>query len=171
MKSWPIFLGIVVSAILTRVFIFGVYSISSGSMENTLIPGDKVLVNKLSFGPALPRSPLDIPLINFLHMRTSTTLNKDSVWWNYKRLQGYQVNCRGNVMVFLHPIWSGRPEENIIGKASFVCFSNGLTSFNWKRLQKTKARFRYSFWTFEPLFESGFNLAINQFRLNFDYST
>jgi signal peptidase I len=48
-------------AIILRVFVIEIYSIPGGSMEDTLLPGDKVLVNKLVYGTKLPASPYDIP--------------------------------------------------------------------------------------------------------------
>ncbi|MBW6537065.1 MAG: S26 family signal peptidase, partial [Mariniphaga sp.] len=44
------FAGVFIFAILFRVFFIEIYSIPSGSMEDTLLPGDKVLVNKLVYG-------------------------------------------------------------------------------------------------------------------------
>ncbi len=101
--------GVFVVVILVRIFFFGIYSISSGSMEDTLVPGDKVLVNKLSFGPELPRSPFEIPWINLLfYMNKEARAGMDSLWWGYNRLKGFSKNSRGDVMVFRHPIWGGR---------------------------------------------------------------
>lgn len=102
------FSGIVITTLLIRVFFFGIYAISSGSMENTLIPGDKILVNKLSFGPELPRSTFEIPLIGLLFSGNKHKINKKPALWDYVRLNGYSKNCRGDVMVFRHPIWGGR---------------------------------------------------------------
>jgi len=36
------------------VLVFGIYFIPSTSMQQTIIPGDVVWVNKLLYGPALP---------------------------------------------------------------------------------------------------------------------
>ncbi len=102
------FSGIILITICFRIFFFGIYAISSGSMENTLIPGDKILVNKLSFGPELPRSTSEIPWIGLLLYGNKRPSHKKHVLWGYKRLNGYTKNCRGNVMVFRHPIWGGR---------------------------------------------------------------
>ncbi|MGC9375905.1 MAG: S26 family signal peptidase, partial [Bacteroidales bacterium] len=41
-------------ALIIRVFILEIFSISSASMENTLYPGDRIVVNKLQYGPRLP---------------------------------------------------------------------------------------------------------------------
>ena len=103
------FTGIFIFAILFRLFFIEIYSIPSGSMEDTLLPGDKVLVNKLVYGPKLPASPYDIPWINLIwFLQAGAAANPDSVYWNYRRLPGFSAIKRGEVMVFPHPLWGGR---------------------------------------------------------------
>ncbi len=73
-------------------------------MENTLIPGDKVLVSKLSYGPKLPGSPFEIPWFNvFFYLNKKTRAKSDSTWWNYHRLNGYSQISRGDIIVFQPP--------------------------------------------------------------------
>ena len=103
----PIFvlLFILVISISVRVFFIEIFAIPSGSMENTLIAGDKVLVSKLNYGPSLPRSPFDIPWFNLIwYLEAKASTNIDSVYWNYKRLNGYSPAKHGDVMVFLRPV-------------------------------------------------------------------
>lgn len=96
-----VLVGIIVFAIFFRLFLFEIYSIPSGSMENTLVPGDKIAVNKLVFGPVLPRSPFDIPWINLLFFLNDKAKEKiNAPWWKYKRLNGTSDIERGDVMVF-----------------------------------------------------------------------
>lgn len=99
------FIGILVLAISIRLFIFEIYSIPTGSMENTLIPGDKVLVSKLNYGPRLPGSPFEVPWFNvFYYLNKKTRAKADSSWWNYHRLKGYSQIARGDIIVFQPPI-------------------------------------------------------------------
>lgn len=100
---------IFVCTILFRIFFIELYSIPSGSMENTLVSGDKVLVNKLAYGPKLPASPYNIPWINLIwYLTAKANTNPDSTYWNYHRLRDfYKINYR-DVMVFIHPLWGGR---------------------------------------------------------------
>ncbi len=103
------FTGIFVIAILFRVFVIEIYSIPSGSMEDTLHPGDKVLVNKLVYGPKLPSSPYDIPWVNLIwYLQANASANIDSVYWQHRRLKGFSTIKRADVMVFSHPLWGGR---------------------------------------------------------------
>lgn len=96
-------------AIAFRVFFIEIYAIPSGSMEDTLLPGDKVLVNKLVYGPKLPASPYDIPWINLgWYLQAGASANPDSVYWKYHRLKGFSEIKHGDVIVFSHPLWEGR---------------------------------------------------------------
>lgn len=73
-------------------------------MENTLVPGDKVLVNKLSVGPRMPKSPFEIPWINLLfYLGRNANAKIDSTVWNYNRLNGFNPIRRNDVIVFNFP--------------------------------------------------------------------
>ena len=77
-------------AISVRVFFIEVFAIPSGSMENTLMPGDKVLINKLNYGPRMPYSPYEIPWVNlYWFLKANASTNTDTVFWDYSRLSGY----------------------------------------------------------------------------------
>jgi len=109
LKTILTFSGVFIFAILFRVFFIEIFSIPSGSMEDTLLPGDKVLVNKLVYGPKLPASPYDIPWINLVwFLQAGAAANPDSIYWDYRRLPGFSGIKRGDVMVFSHPLWGGR---------------------------------------------------------------
>jgi len=66
-----------VLAMFIRAFFFQAFKIPSGSMRMTLIEGDRLLVNKLHYGPKVPLSD--------------------------KRLPGLTVPQRGDVIVFIYP--------------------------------------------------------------------
>lgn len=89
------------AAIVIRVFIVEIYTISSSSMQNTIVPKDRVLVNKLSYGPVLPRSPYEIPWINAFYYLNPSNYNKiDSTWWKYRKLKGYSNIQLHDIVVF-----------------------------------------------------------------------
>ncbi len=73
-------------ALLVRATLVQAYHIPSGSMENTLFPGDFVLAEKVSFGPTvpgrLPGLPPDLPSL---------------------RVPGLRHPHRGEVVIFQHP--------------------------------------------------------------------
>jgi len=96
--------AIFILAISLRVFLFEIYNIPSGSMEDTLITGDKVLVNKLQVGPRMPKSPFEIPWINLIfYLNKNARAEMDSTWWNYNRLSGQRSIQRNDVLVFNFP--------------------------------------------------------------------
>lgn len=104
-KNWIlytfyIFLTICLSVSI-RVLFVEIYSIPSVSMEDTLIPGDKIIMSKLSYGPRLPSSPFEIPLINIaFYFNKEYRTKVDSVWWNYKRLKGFSKVKHSDIVVF-----------------------------------------------------------------------
>ncbi|MFA5327369.1 MAG: signal peptidase I [Prolixibacteraceae bacterium] len=107
--SFIAFLSIFFVAISARVFLIEIFAIPSGSMEETLLPGDKILVNKLDYGPRLPYSPYEIPWINlFWFLKANAATNTDTIYWNYNRLRGYSKIRNGDVLVFGHPLWGKR---------------------------------------------------------------
>jgi len=92
----------VLMALFTRLFVLEIYMVPTNSMENTLKPGDIIVVNKLAYGPALPRSPLEIPVFNMVCYAFNPKMARDSLWWNFKRFHGYSNIQNGDVVVFHH---------------------------------------------------------------------
>ncbi len=83
------------------MFLGEVYRIPGGSMKNTLFPEDVVVVNKLTYGPRLPRSPFDISWVNllfYLNKNSSAMMKKN--WWPYRRLNGFDSIRRGDILVY-----------------------------------------------------------------------
>ncbi|HDP80861.1 MAG TPA: signal peptidase I [Spirochaetes bacterium] len=59
-KAWDIFDAVLVAFVLAmhiRQFIVQAYFIPTGSMEDTLLVGDHLLVEKITYGPTIPRMP------------------------------------------------------------------------------------------------------------------
>ena len=99
---------VVVLAIALRVLFFGTYMIPSGSMEDTLIPGDQIMVSRLHYGPRLPQSPFEVPWINILfYLNKEARCKIDSTWYKYKRLKGFAKVSRDDIVVFNFPQQQG----------------------------------------------------------------
>jgi signal peptidase I len=99
-----ILIGVLILAIVLRLFLFAVYKVPSESMEDTILNGDRILVSKLHYGPEMPRSPFQIPWLNiFFSLNRDSRLKADVDWWNYKRLKGFSCMQRNDVMVFTSP--------------------------------------------------------------------
>ncbi len=104
--SYPLlFAGLFILAISLRVLVFGIYFIPSTSMQQTIIPGDVVWVNKLLYGPALPRTPYEIPWINLVvWLAERPDADIESPRWGHKRLKGYTKAKAGDIVVFDNPL-------------------------------------------------------------------
>ena len=97
--------AVILLAVFLRVFVFEIYSIPTGSMEETLVPGDRIVVSKLAYGAALPRSPLEVPWLNaFFLLNKQAIAANDTFVWRYRRLPGLSRLRRGDVVVFRYPI-------------------------------------------------------------------
>ena len=142
-----IILLLFILAITIRIFIFEIVSIPSSSMENTLMPGDKVLVSKLNYGPSLPRSPFEIPWINtFWYLQSTENEKTDSLYWDFRRLNGYEKVKQGDILVFRHPLWGnwsnyfikrcmGLPGDTLAIKSGIV-FINNIRSMNFENIKQ-----------------------------------
>lgn len=67
----------IILATFIRTFFIQAYKIPSGSMRMTLLEGDRLIVNKLRYGPKIP--------------------------FTLKRLPGFGAPQRGDVVVFIYP--------------------------------------------------------------------
>nr|WP_239000310.1 signal peptidase I [Hyunsoonleella ulvae] len=100
-KSILISSVILLVVISIKLFVFDIFRIPSPSMENTFFPDDIIVVNKLKYGPILPRSPFDIPIINITYQfNESAKKRKKEYWWPYKRLSGTSKIQQGDIVVF-----------------------------------------------------------------------
>src|SRR5258706_3838110 len=81
-----ILLVAILAAFLLKTFIIGAIRVPSGSMENTLLPGDCVLINKLVYGT---RTPEKIPF--------------SEAKFPELRIPGLRKIARGDVIVFSFP--------------------------------------------------------------------
>jgi signal peptidase I len=94
----------IVAATLIRTFIFEAYTIPSGSMERTLLINDFLFVNKMSYGPRIPQTPLSFPFVhNTMPFSPTTPSYVKWIQLNYKRLPGFSKVLRNDVVVFNVP--------------------------------------------------------------------
>ncbi|MGE9515761.1 MAG: signal peptidase I [Solitalea-like symbiont of Tyrophagus putrescentiae] len=101
-KEWTIAIIIALLAVIPiRMFIVEAYNIPSSSMEKTLLTGDFLLVEKLSYGPRLPITPLAVPLTHqsFLGMQAYSS----NIQFNYRRIKGLNAIKHNDIVVFNYP--------------------------------------------------------------------
>lgn len=97
----------IVYALILVYFVFTFigqnYQIPSSSLEKTLLTGDYLWVNKMSYGPRVPMTPIHFPLVQ----NTMPILNTKSYieWpqWSYHRLKGLGNVKTGDIVVFNFP--------------------------------------------------------------------
>ncbi len=90
-----------VGVIILKSFLFEPFAIPSDSMSGTLLSGDYVVVNKLSFGARIPITPLTIPFTHqtILGMKSYS----DAIQFPYMRIPGFSEIERNDVIVFNFP--------------------------------------------------------------------
>lgn len=94
----------VVAATLIRTFVFEAYTIPTESMEKTLLVNDFLFVNKMSYGPRIPQTPISFPFVhNIMPFSTTTPSYTKLVQLPYTRLPGFQEVKRNEVVVFNFP--------------------------------------------------------------------
>ncbi|HTO15383.1 MAG TPA: signal peptidase I [Edaphocola sp.] len=93
----------IVAATIIRMFFIEAYTIPTPSMEGTLKVNDYLFVNKLSYGPRLPNTPISLPLVHNTMPLTGGKSYSEAVHWKYKRLPGFGDVKRYDVVVFNFP--------------------------------------------------------------------
>jgi signal peptidase I len=94
----------IVAATIIRTFIFEAYTIPTPSMEKTLLVNDFLFVNKVAYGPRLPKTPLSFPFVHNLMPYSQSPSYLTWIQLPYKRLPGYVKVERNDVVVFNFPM-------------------------------------------------------------------
>ena len=77
--------------------------VPSGSMEPTLLCGDRVWIDKITYGARFPAKWADIPVINvFTWIRPLREMDRNT-HWKYRRLPGMGYPEVGDIVVFNSP--------------------------------------------------------------------
>jgi signal peptidase I len=94
----------VAAAYILRCFLFELFAIPTSSMESSLMVGDYLAVDKVTYGPRIPMTPLAVPFVH--HTLPFTKFTKSYVEWvklpylRFPRIHGVE---RGNAVVFNYP--------------------------------------------------------------------
>ena len=93
-----------VVATIIQIYWFQMFVIPTGSMESTLLAGDYILVNKSSYGPRVPMTPLSFPFVHNTMPMNPAKQSFSTAWQrDYRRLKGCSEPQRGDVVVFNFP--------------------------------------------------------------------
>lgn len=97
----------IVYALVLVYFIFAFvgqnYQIPSSSLEKTLLTGDYLWVNKVIYGPRVPMTPVNFPLVHNKMPLLGTDSYLDSPSLPYHRLRGVRNVETGDIVVFNFP--------------------------------------------------------------------
>jgi signal peptidase I len=91
--------------ILSRALIWDIYHIPSESMEAALIPGDNVIISKLSYGPLVPSAFVSNWLFKDFLMPEASSVVKMQPY----RLRGLSGVRRNDIIVFNSPANEAQP--------------------------------------------------------------
>ncbi len=89
-----IVVAVIIAWVACRIFIFDVFEVSSSSMADTILIGDKIFVSKLAYGPQMPNSLGEVPLLK-LFARNDRDFNVENA-----RLKGIGKILRNDIVVF-----------------------------------------------------------------------
>ncbi len=105
MYSWVhAILFATIVATLIQTYWFQMFVIPTGSMEGTLLQGDYILVDKVTYGPRVPMTPLSFPFVHNTMPMNDTKASFSTSWErSYRRLAGTGQIERGDVVVFNFP--------------------------------------------------------------------
>jgi signal peptidase I len=105
-KDWSKALTVALLFVLfLRGFFFEPFTIPSPSMEKSLLTGDFIIVNKLSYGPRLIRTPLSFPFVD-------KKWYADFLQFPYFRFFGAPGVERNEVIVFNYPVEDEYPVDH-----------------------------------------------------------
>ena len=93
----------VVAVTLINIFLFQNYRIPTGSMEKSLLIGDRLFVSKLAYGPRLPNTPLAVPFTQHTLPLINTRSWSNLILLPYKRLAGFGKIKNNDPVVFNFP--------------------------------------------------------------------
>ncbi|MDR2147849.1 MAG: signal peptidase I [Tannerella sp.] len=95
--------GLLCFAVFIRLFIGEPCTVPSASMQPTIIEGDRLWIDKLTYGARLPRRFADIPILNiftWIKPLREADLRND---WGENRLKGRRLPQINDVVVFESP--------------------------------------------------------------------
>lgn len=131
----------IVYALILVYFIFGFlgqnYMIPSSSLEKTLLTGDYLVVNKVTYGPRVPITPVHVPLVH----NKLPILNCDSYLdWpqnDYHRLKGLRSVEVGDIVVFNFPAG-----DTVATKYEETAnYYDLVRAYGWERINSDPATF------------------------------
>ena len=130
----------VIAATVIRSMFIELYQIPTSSMEKSLLVGDFLFVNKMSYGTRLTMTPLSFPFAHHTMPWINTKAYSEAIKFPYYRLPGFGKIKNGDVVVFNWPDERlDRPldkKENYIKRCvaipgDSISVKRGVDSYQW----------------------------------------
>ncbi|MCP9611811.1 signal peptidase I [Coprobacter tertius] len=102
-KIFFVFIGTLLLAIFIRLTIGEPCSVNSPSMEPTIMTGDWLWIDRLTYGGIVPRRWSDIPIINIFTWIPALRNADAGNDWGYRRFPGFRKPDVDDVVVFRNP--------------------------------------------------------------------
>ncbi|MBO4656579.1 MAG: signal peptidase I [Bacteroidales bacterium] len=106
-SAWNEWLDDIIFAIIfvtfLNIFFFQSFKIPSSSMENSLMTGDFLFVDKLTYGPRVPEHPISMPFMHNVFPGSLKPCYVEGVKVKYRRLKGFSSVKRDDYVVFNFP--------------------------------------------------------------------
>ncbi len=111
-------------------YVFQNYQIPTSSLEQTLLVGDFLAVNKAAYGPRIPNTPLSMPLMQHTFPLFGCKSYIENPQWEYRRLAGYDTVECGDIVVFNFP--AGDTVPLLVSNPDFytIAFESGQFASN-----------------------------------------
>jgi signal peptidase I len=152
-----------IAASIIRTYVTEPYQIPTGSMEKTMLVGDFLFVNKLTYGTRVAMTPLSFPIFH----NTIPYLNWDSyLEWEkigYVRMPGYSDVERNDVVVFNFPsgdtaIFDPRVPDGLMGHD----YHGHLRKTAFQKYFVTVGRNKVDYNTYENEYRADFENQVRQ---------
>jgi signal peptidase I len=88
---------------IVHIYILQMYQIPTSSLEKSLLVGDYLVVDKVTYGPRVPNTPLSFPLMHHTTPIFNTRSYSNWPQWDYNRLKGLRNIQRDDIVVFNFP--------------------------------------------------------------------
>lgn len=114
------------------------YQIPSSSLEKTLLTGDYLWVNKITYGPRVPMTPVHFPLVHNTLPIINIKSYLETPSLDYHRLKGLRNVESGDIVVFNFPAG-----DTVASKFEETpeYYDILVKTYGWKRVNTDKATF------------------------------
>lgn len=104
MKTCKLIIAILSFCVFVRMVVGEPCVVPTRSMEPAVLCGDRVWIDKLTYGGRLPAKWGDIPLVNFFTWVRPLRKADERNLWCYRRLPGIRCPQKGDIIVFNSPL-------------------------------------------------------------------